>query len=177
MPSNAIRLNQSEIEHVKSWINNGCPDLNGTIPVKPNLQPNIIGYAAYDLANNRLDTVRLDNFPVNPFLVNANDTIRIGYLITDTADGADATPNSMMTVKEIRFSTDKNNFTNAIPNPSIYYLPIDGFINQFTINWPPGTTVYFRIYVNDGDHGSVNSEFPRNQSLDYYKTYYSFYVQ
>ena len=45
-----------------------------------------------------------------------------------------------------------------------------------SVNWPVGTTVYFRIYVNDGHHTN-NTEFPRYDSPDYYKTYFSFYVQ
>jgi hypothetical protein len=42
--------------------------------------------------------------------------------------------------------------------------------------WPSGTTVYFRIAVNDGQH-TTDAVFPRNESLDYYKTYFAFHVR
>ena len=179
MPSNSVRLSTAEIDHVKNWINAGCPDINGTVAVKPNLQPNILGYAASDSAYNRIDTIRVNNFPLNPFILPTNiDTMLIGLVATDTSDGADATNPAQFTKKEIRFSTDKNNFSGALTLSAYYYVP------QFNVwlvmvpkwHWTSGTTVYFRIYVNDGHH-VTDAEFPRYESLDYYKTLYAFYVQ
>ena len=180
MPSNGVRLSNSDIDHVKNWINAGCPDVNGILPVKPNLQPNIIGYVAVDsLTSTRLDTNRVNNFPLNPFIVNAGTTMRILFLATDTADGTDGTDPSAFTVKEIHFSLDKNNFNSARIIPSFFYLSLyKAWLVDVPGNiWPAGTTVYFRIYVNDGNHPGVNSEFPRDKSFDYYKTLYAFYVQ
>lgn len=179
MPSNSSRLSDAEIGHVKNWINAGCPDANGDLPVKPNLQPNIVGYFAADsLTGNRIDSIRVDNFPLNPFIVQSGNAMRILFVATDTADGNEGTDPAFFSVKEIRFSTDKNNFTGAIVIPSFFYLAIyQAWLIEVPGNlWPPGTTVYFRIYVNDGDHAS-NAEFPRNESIDYYKTLYAFYVQ
>ncbi len=180
MPSNSVRLSASEIDHVKNWINAGCPDNSGNLPQKPNLQPNIVGYVAVDsLTFSRLDSIRLDNFPLNPFIAHANKAMRILFVATDTADGSDGTDPSLFTVKEIRFSTDKNNFTGAVTIPSFFYLSqYTAWLVEVPGNlWPAGTTVYFRIYVNDGDHPGVNAEFPRDQSFEYYKTLYAFYVQ
>ncbi len=180
MPSNGLRLNIAEIEHVKNWINAGCPDYNGEIPVKPNLQPNIIGYVAVDsLTSGRIDSIRVNNFPLNPFIVQANRSMRILFIATDTSDGTEATDPALFTVKEIHFSTDKNNFNGSSVIPATLYLAqFNGWLVEVPANlWPIGTTVYFRIYVNDGDHPGNDSEFPRYESLDYYKTLYAFYIQ
>ena len=179
MPSNGVRLNTLDINHVKNWINAGCPDYNGTLPVKPNLQPNIIGYAAFDASNNRIDTIRLNNQNINPFIVQSSSTITIAFAATDTSDGIDGTDPSLFTVKEIRFSTDTNNFNGSTVISASVYLPqYEAWVVTVPITtWTTGTTVYFRIYVNDGDHPGVNSEFPRVESYDYYKTLYAFYVQ
>jgi hypothetical protein len=178
MPSNAVRLSNGEIDNFKNWINGGCKDMNGNVAVKPNLHPNIIGYVALDSVNTRLDTSRLNGNPLNPFLVNHGSTINIAFVATDTADGNEATDPADFTVKKIHFSTDKNNFTGSSSvNASVYFAPFNTWIASVPItSWAPGTTVYFRIYVNDGMH-STNSEFPRNESMDYFKTLYSFYVQ
>lgn len=178
MPSNATRLSNNEIDNFKNWINGGCKDMNGNIALKPNLQPNIIGYAAFDSVNTRLDTSRLGGNPLNPFLVNVGSTISIAFVATDTADGNEATDPADFTVKKIHFSTDKNNFNGSYSiTAGIYFAPLTAWIVSVPVtSWSPGTTVYFRIYVNDGMH-SNNSEFPKDESMDYYKTLYSFYVQ
>ena len=178
MPSNGVRLSNAEIDHVKNWINAGCPDGNGNLPIKPNLQPNVIGYVAVDAANVRLDTNRLDDFPLNPFVVDSGITMTILFVATDTADGADGTDPSMFTTKEIRFSTNKNNFAGATGIPAFFYFAQFSAwaVSVPVTNYTRGSTIYFRIYVNDGDHTN-NAEFPRYESIDYYKTLYAFYVQ
>jgi hypothetical protein len=179
MPSNGVRLNQTDIDHVKTWINNGCPDANGNLPVKPNLQPNFILFFATDSVLNRIDSIRLDNYILNPFLVQQNQHINFYFLYSDSADGPDATLPSQFISPIIKFSINKNDFTGAATVPAIYYPigTLEGFLATLPVSWPSGTIVYFRFYVNDGHHGSVASEFPRSQSLDYYKTYFSLYVQ
>lgn len=178
MPSNGIRLSASDIDHVKNWINAGCPDMNGVVAVKPNLPPNVTGFAAFDLNWNQLDTNRLNGNPINPFLVAAGSAMQIAFITTDTADGTSATDPSQFTVKEIHFSLDKDDFSNSsVLVASTYLSPYSAWLAILpSVNWPAGTIVYFRIYVNDGHH-SNNTEFPRFDSPDYYKTYFSFYVQ
>ncbi|TAH41066.1 MAG: hypothetical protein EYC69_08800 [Bacteroidetes bacterium] len=178
MPSNATRLTAAEIDHVKNWINGGCKDLNGNVAVKPNLQPTIIGYVAVDSVFVQLDTNRLNDIPVNPFVLNNGMNITMAILATDTADGLSATDPANFTVKKIKFSTDKNDFSGAITySASSYLAQYKAWLVSVPISsWPVGTTVYFRIYVNDGQH-TTDSEFPRFETLDYYKTLYAFYVQ
>ncbi len=179
MPSNGVRLNQTDIDHVKTWINNGCPDVNGNMPVKPDLQPNFVFFIATDSALNRIDSIRKDNYILNPFLVQQNQHVNFYFLYTDSADGTGETPPSQFNSPVIKFSLNKNDFSGALTIPAVYYPigTLEGFISTVPISWPSTTTVYFRFYVNDGHHGTVSSEFPRSQSLDYYKTYFSLYVQ
>jgi hypothetical protein len=180
MPSNGVRLPQSDINNIAAWIDNGAKDENGNVPVKPNLQPNIQGYIATDptFSAIRYDTSRVGGIFINPFIIPSNTSFNILYVATDTLDGLDATPIGGFTNCKIKFSLNKDDFSSAITNNSIY----NGIGFQFwynTINssaWSSGTTVYFRIYINDGDH-LTDAEFPRNESPDYYKTLYAFYVQ
>ncbi len=181
MPSNGInRLSRSDINHIKTWIMNGARDEFGNLPVKPDLQPNLVGYIAFDSAYNRIDSIRLNNIPYNPFLAQVNQNILLPVVVTDTADGASATLPANFTSVKIKFATQKDNFSGAYTVTCLFNLPIPGFdIWQGIINtgqWSSGTTVYFRVYMNDGHH-ATDAEFPRNGSLDYYKTVYAFYVQ
>lgn len=178
MPSNSVRLSQSDIDHVKNWINAGCPDQNGDLPVKPNLQPNVVGYVVTDSVLNRIDTNRVGGFYFNSFIVEQGKTMTFIFAALDTADGADGTDPSLFTVKKIKFSTSKNDFSNAITVNATQYIPAyTAWLASVPFsNWTSGQTVYFRIYVNDGDHVD-DAEFPRNETIDYYKTNYSFYVQ
>lgn len=179
MPSNSTRLPQSDLANIRQWILNGCPDVDGDLPAKPNLPPNILGYVAFDQSLIRLDTVRLGGVSFNPFIVPANSTFYLPVLALDTADGSMATDPANFTVHEIRMSTDKNNFTNSTVVNCTWFSPIPYNVWQAIVNtslWPAGTTVYFRVYVNDGFQ--VNpAEFPRQLSLDYYKSYFSFIIQ
>jgi len=104
--------------------------------------------------------------------------MNIAFVATDTADGTDATDPSLFTKKEIRFSLDKNDFSSAITIPASLYLPpfTAWVVTVPVTSWPAGSTVYFRVVVNDGQH-ATDAQFPRNESLDYYKTLYAFYVQ
>ena len=123
MPSNAVRLAQTDIDHVKNWIT-------------------------------------------------------FAFASTDSADGDDATDPANYVSKKVKLSIDKNDFSSAATfNGTIYYAAYQVWLVTVpTSAWPAGTTVYFRFYVNDGDH-TADAEFPRNASVDYYKTIYSFYVQ
>lgn len=179
MPSNGSRLPSSDVANIRAWIQNGCPDASGQLPQKPNLPPNILGYVAYNSMFQRIDTIRLGGIAYNPFLVPANTIFYMPVVALDTADGASATDPQNFTVHEVRFSTLKDDFTNSSTLVATWNSPIPFPIWQALVNtsaWAPGTTVYFRVYMNDGFQTSP-AEFPRNSSADYYKTYFSFRVQ
>ena len=179
MPSNSVRLPDSDIANIRKWINDGCPDVNGDLPTRPNLAPNVNGFVAFTPALVRIDTSRVDGVIFNPFIAPANSFITIPVLVLDTADGIYATPPEDFTIMNLKFSTDKNNFAAATTIAAAWMSPIPYNVWQATVNtalWPVGTTVYFRVYVNDGFQANP-AEFPKAASLDYYKTYFAFKIQ
>ena len=179
MPSNGTHLSANDVSHIKTWIMNGAKDSYGNTPQRPNLPPSIIGYIAADINYVRLDTVRYGGISYNPFIAPSNSNFYLPFLALDTADGTSATDPAMFTVHKIKFSTQKDNFTAATTINCTWLTPIPYTFWQAVVNtsqWSIGTTVYFRIYVNDGFQSS-DAEFPRNNSQDYYKTYYAFIVQ
>ncbi len=179
MPSNATRLPNTDIDNIRKWVLDSCPDVHGNVAQKPDLPPNIIGYIALDQQFVRIDTMRVGGIPYNAFIAPANTSIIIPIVALDTADGSSATPPASFTVHELKLSTDKNDFSNAATVNAVWFSPIPIDVWQASVNtsgWAAGTTVYFRIYVNDGFQVSP-SEFPRNSSPDYFKTYYSFIIQ
>ena len=181
MPSNSlVRLTQVEINHIKTWIMNGARDEFGNLPVHPDLQPNVLGFIALDPLYHRLDSIRQSGISYYPFLAPANTIMNLALFLSDTVDGTFATPLGNFTSVKIKCSTQKDNFTNATIITCLFNNPIQGYdIWQGLVNtalWSSGTTVYFRVYMNDGHH-TTDAEFPRNDTFEYYKTYYAFYVQ
>ncbi len=179
MPSNGVRLPTSDLNNIRQWIADSCPDVNGLIPHKPNLPPNIIGYIAADQQFVRIDTNRLGGVSFNPFIAPSNATVYLPVVALDTADGTSATDPANFTVHEVKFSTMKDDFLSAITLNATWFSPIPVNAWQVSVNtglWPVGTIVYFRIYMNDGFQPNPVF-FPRNNSMDYFKTYYSFIIQ
>ncbi len=179
MPSNGVRLPKSDIDHIKNWIMNGARDESGNIAVKPDLPPNVLGYIALDAGFNRIDTIRQNGISYLPFIAPANISMTVPILILDTADGSNATAPANFTSVKVKCSTSKDDFSNATDIACLFNIPLPYGVWEAVVNtglWSSGTTVYFRVYVNDGQHTTA-AEFPRTESLDYFKTYYAFYVQ
>jgi hypothetical protein len=179
MPSNGVRLPNTDIDNIREWLLDSCPDINGNLPQKPNLPPNIIGFIATDQSFVRLDTIRVGGIPFNSFIVPANSIFYLPIVALDTADGVAATDPANFTLSQVRLSTNKDDFSSALTMNATWFSPIPFAVWQCTVNtavWTAGTTVYFRIYVNDGFQSSP-AEFPKSSSLDYFKTYYSFIIQ
>lgn len=179
MPSNGVRLGSTDMGNIRKWIQDGCPDVDGVLPQKPNLPPNIIGFIATDSLLNRLDTVRQNGIGYFPFYAPANIDMYIVLVALDTADGTTATDPINFTEHKIKWSLDPNNFVGAQSINATWFTPLQYQYWQAIINtsqWSVGTTVYFRVYMNDGFQ-ALPSELPRNQSPDFYKTYFAFIVQ
>ncbi len=178
MPSNGTRLQQNYIDNIKTWIQQGAKDENGNLPVKPDLLPNISGYVIIDTTNTmRFDTIRVGGIPYYAVIVPHDSVLYIPFFATDDADSADAVPVSAFTNCRIEFSLTENGFPSTTIANALFNSGAQVWISEVnTSQWPSGTTVYFRIYVNDGHH-FIDSEFPKNSSLSFYKTLYSIYVQ
>ena len=176
MPSNGTRLATSEIDHIRTWIQNGCPDQNGVIPSAPDLPPYVINYgggipafAAYqNYPIGRLDSIRQNSY--SSFIVPKGMSFYLYFALAD-----DITPVPNLTNSQLKLSLNQDDFSAAVTLSPFYYGAYFWAV-QVTNPYPSGTTVYFRYYVNDG-HQPSSSEYPTNQSYSYVKTYCSFYVQ
>ncbi len=172
MPSNGDRLSQSEIQHVKNWINNGARNQFGVVPVAPNLPPVINGFVSADSIFRRLDTTRVNNSITNPFIVHPAQTIFVAFLVSD-----DSTALQNLLVNQLKLSTDPDDFNSAVTLNAVYYSSFNAWLVTVpTTSYSAGTIVYMRYYVKDPDH-SATVEFPRTDSPLYYKTYSSFIIQ
>jgi hypothetical protein len=178
MPSNGNRLSQAEINQINTWIMNGAKDMNGNIPVSPNNLPTVQTYVAYDsiaggfpVATSRVDSIRYNNVPYNPFVVQQNDSVMFAFFLQD-----DSTSVQNLQVNQLKFSLDKNNFSSAQVVNAYYAFVYPVWLAKIKVTWPAGTQVYFRYYVKDTDNPAI-VEFPRTEQPIYYKLYYSFIVQ
>lgn len=176
MPATGQFLTQTEQAQIEAWIMAGAPDPDGNIATLPDQEPVIVGYLGLNGNDVRIDTTenRVDSVFYNPFYVDYGTTLKIAILVSD-----DNTPAGQMLVNTLKFSYSKDNFTSATSLPT-FFLNIPGYqvwytqlnTNIFTAN----STVYMRYYVNDGAHAQ-NTEFPRNETEDGYKTYWAFHVK
>lgn len=178
MPSNGSRLANKYIDNIKNWIAQGAKDQNGNQALRPDLMPNITNFVIFNSAFNfRYDTIRVGGLNYNPAIVPFGVDLNFVPIVTDEADSAFATPVSAFTNCRIELSLGKDSFPSSNSTPAYFISTYNVWncpIN--TSQWPSGTTVYCRFYVNDGHH-AMDSEFPRNTSINYYKSYFSFYVQ
>jgi hypothetical protein len=174
MPATGDYLTPAELQNIVTWINNGARDMFGNLPVLPNNEPALVGYLALDSVYARLDTNRKDDVYYNPFVVKGNSTVSLFFLLED-----DSTATSALLVNQVKLSTSMDDFSGALVKPA-FYISLGGY-NVWTVTfntnlWSNGSTVFFRYYVNDGDH-AANTEFPRDDLDDGYKTYFAFYIQ
>lgn len=176
MPATGQVVTASEQMNIRNWIENGAKDMFGNVPVPPNNEPQILGYIAtstnfqvrYDEVNNRRDSVFY-----NPFKIPSGTSFYVIYLVED-----DSTATGDLTVNQLRMSLDMNDFSNSL-NSNGFFLTLGGtsgwVVPVNSGDFAVGDTVYMRYYVNDGDH-SFNTEFPREDQPEPYKTYSAFYV-
>jgi hypothetical protein len=176
MPATGNYMTPSELQNVRTWIQNGARDMFGNLPVLPNGEPRVLGFLAYnsnftqqlDVVNNRLDSVAY-----MPFKVADNTQFNVVILVED-----DSTAVNNLQVNRLKLSLQENGFSGA-SGVNASFLSLGGFniwvapVN--TTPYTPGDTVFMRYYVNDGDH-AFNTEFPRDDHPSPYKTYAAFYI-
>ena len=174
MPSNGNRLSSADIAHIRTWIDNGALDENGNVPVAPNLPPVITSIFALDQNPPyvRLDTNRLDDIGYYPFIVHPGQNI---YIIFTAED--DSTEIPAFTDCKLKLSYDQDDFSSATTVNAVYNTIAQLWLVPISAdNFTPNDTVFFRYYVNDGDHVQP-TEFPRDDYSFFYKYYCSFIVQ
>ncbi len=176
-----VPLPSEDISNIEQWILGGARDMFGQLPTYPNQKPNVIFYIAvstdfttiYSDVNNRIDSVFY-----NPFIMPPNTSMYLAFVVED-----DSTAVADLQVNKVRMSYDPNDFSTSAPGYREYtatYSNLGGgneghlaLVN--TGDFATDQVVYMRYYVNDGDH-TENVEFPIDESLDPYKTFYAFYI-
>jgi hypothetical protein len=172
-------LPASDIRNIASWIMNGAPNVSGEIVSRPDLEPVLSYYVAvnttfdveYSTEANRVDSLIYNAF----YIPNGTSSFYMGVLVED-----DNTPLANMQVNTLLLSTNKDDFSAAIPFTATY-INVQGqdpiWLTSVNIsNLIPGTIYYMRYRVNDGQHTN-NTEFPENTSNEFYKSYWSFIIQ
>ena len=170
MPATGAILSVEEQANIRDWILNGARDMFGNVGILPNSQPTYGGFVCYDMSFNRLDNNRLGGVSYNPFIVpNGLAQIQFGLLATDDSTAV------QNLIYKLKFSDDKDDFTGASTVTATWNAIFGLHIAVVNTNlWATGDTVFFRAYINDGDHAS-DLEFPRYEMLDVYKTYHAMY--
>lgn len=173
-----IPLAKTQIENIANWIMNGAKDMFGNLPpAYPNSEPKILYYFAtnsnytanYGDANNRIDSVFY-----SPFYVPNNSTLNLAFFVDD-----DSTTTANMQVNKLKISLKPDDFTSATTYNATYFnVPPNEFylVSINTATLPNSDTLFMRYFVNDGDHAN-DTEFPTNNLILPYKTFWSFYVK
>ncbi len=173
-----VPLQQNLIDNIVNWIKGGAKDMFGNVPAYPNTAPKILYYYAtnstYTL-NYGADTNRMDSVFYNPFYLPNNTNVNLIFFVSD-----DSTTVANMQVNTVKISTKANDFSSAISYTASYvYVNATTQFHQATINTatlPNSDTLFFRYFINDGDH-PTNTQFPTDNLVFEYKTYYSFFVK
>jgi hypothetical protein len=176
MPATGSYLSTDQLDNIRTWINDGAKDMFGNAPGMPNSEPLIQGFVAFNQGfTQQIDRTenRLDSLPYNPFKVSIDSTFNIVVVVED-----DITPVNMLQVNQLKLSLDKDNFSGAAVKQATF-INFPGFAFWVTSVNPAtfsiGDTVYMRYYVNDGSQPQ-DTEFPRTDLPDPYKTYAAFYL-
>lgn len=176
MPATGSYLSAEQLDNIRTWINDGARDMFGNLPAMPNSEPLIQGFVAFNQNfSQQIDQTenRLDSLPYNPFKVAPNTSFNVVVLVDD-----DLTPVNQLQVNQLKLSLDKDNFSGATVRQA-NFVNLSGFsfwVASVSSNaYTSGDTVYMRYYVNDGDQ-SQDTEFPRTDLPDPYKTYAAFYL-
>ncbi len=173
-----VPLQKNYIDNIVNWIMGGAKDMFGTVPSYPNTAPKILYYYATDptyTLNYGADTNRMDSIFYNPFLMPNNTTLNLAFFVSD-----DSTSVANMLVNTLKISTKPDDFTSALSFPATYvYINSNTQFHMVTLNTgslPNSDTLFFRYFINDGDQ-PTNTQFPTDNLVFQYKTYYSFFVK
>ena len=175
-----VPLPAAQIKNIATWIMNGAKDLFGNTPAYPNTEPKILYYYATDAAykinygdaNNRIDSIYY-----NPFYVPNNSTLNLVFFVED-----DSTSVANMKVNKLKISTSPDNFSSALSYTAQYVNLPPPQNKQFylvtlnTATLPNSDTLFMRYFVNDGNHPN-DTQFPTDNLVIQYKTYWSFFVK
>lgn len=172
---------QEYIANIRTWIENGAPDVNGNLPTLGNQLPQMLGVVGFAGGS----STALDREPgLGPIKVPIGTTnLQIFFSIDDAE-----TALLDLTYNKVKVSTDLNDFggipeyqldvsTNGVTAPG-YLGDIVDFGHSFTFDassYPSGTTLFMRVYVQDD--GPTLTEIPTQGSFNYIKEYAAFIIE
>ena len=171
-----VPLPDSSLNLITDWINYGARDMFGLVARLPNNEPLIQGYIGLSTDyQTQYSTNRLDSIYYNPFIVPIGvSQFYIAVVVSD-----DSTAISQLQYNKLKISQNADDFSSAITLPATYLSAGNNQVWVATVNassLPANDTLYMRYYVNDGQHPQ-NTEFPRDEQIYAYKTYWSFIRQ
>jgi len=164
------------LENIRTWINNGAPDMFGNLPQEGNLQPQLAGVVAFASGS----TTPLDRKPGKGSIKvpQGTSSVDIWFALTD-----EETNPQDFTHNKVKFGDNLNDFVDYPEEDATIVSPImeddyfgdpANYYHKITYNTsalPEGKVVFFRIYVNDG--GVLNTELPNDGGATYIKLYAS----
>ncbi len=197
MPSSGNPLAQDVVDRIGNWIDNGAKDIFGVDPVQTSLQPSPFGMLCFlpNQGGARIDDQR-GSSPYQPFMAPVNDDLELWFGYLEEQPAGDTVFGNVLTVNELKFSTNPYNFSNAvtvnmqvpfIPQTSTYaFSTINiGFplpytqtatVNMNSLGFQAGDIVYCRTYVKDSDH-PFPTEIPKEDAPAPLILYFSMILQ
>lgn len=162
---------------IDQWIATGAKDMFGALPTEGNLQPQVTGLFAFPAGNTTAPFVRTDTEGVGPIEV-PGGTVDLWFAFAD-----DGTASNALTYNKVKVATQTAAFETVPELPLSVNATISGpdFSNSTTSfthraqldlgNHPAGTTLFVRVYVDDGSHDGP-TEIPTDGTtapmLDYF---------
>jgi len=160
-----------------SWIANGAKDMFGGSPGVGNLEPQVTGILAFPAGSNNNPYPRGTEEGVQPIEV-PGGTVDLWFAFSD-----DATASTALTYNKVKITTSTSAFETVpelelITSSSITGPDLGNSSTTFTHRvqlslgtYPAGTTLFVRVYVDDGDHAAP-TEIPNDGTtapmMDYF---------
>lgn len=177
-------LPQKDLDRISNWIQNGAKDFQGNVATIPNTEPSLQFFWMIDGKG-----FPIVSTPYNVFSATSNRINQQGHLsvILDTALTCfivpgitdDSTALADMQKVTLEFSYVKDDFSTPFKTINASFLSgdDDSWHNLFTIDntFLADTIIYMRYAMNDGDHNN-DTYFPRQDTHDWYKTFWSIYI-
>jgi len=171
MPLYAQPLDDTHMQQIRRWIENGAKDADGNPALFPNLEPEVLYFRAYGQNGTRLDSIKTGGYN-SPFIIPRGNFVEMRFGLSD-----DKTPSQQLSYNKVRFSYQKDDFSQPITELNASWFQGNLFRGYFQDSiFDAGKPVYFRYYVQDADMIGPK-EFPTNGTVWYAKEVYSFIIQ
>jgi len=168
-----VPLEDELIDAIRQWIADGAKDVFDKVGSYPNTKARILFYVPTNENFDRdFSQQRIERF--GSFVLPPQQNIKLVVSVMD-----DSTAVADLINNRIRFSTERDDFSQALTIDSEYFNFNDEefWITDFNSSeFPENMAIYFRVYSNDGEQES-DTEFPQDDDLFVYKDFYSFIVQ